>query len=163
MSKTDDRVRLSKSRFMAGVQCLKRLYLQVHQPELAAAPDDVALDALRRGQEVGELARTAFPGGVLVEAAPDTLSDAIDRTQQLLADPRVQAIFEGTFAQDDVVVQTDILARGPRENWRLLEVKSSTQVKEYHPYDVGIQQYVLNRFDLKTTPCLIHLNRNYVY
>ncbi|HKT12602.1 MAG TPA: DUF2779 domain-containing protein [Terriglobia bacterium] len=163
MAKAEDRVRLSKSRFMAGVQCLKRLYLQVHQPELAAAPDDVALDALRQGQEVGELARMAFPGGVLVEAAADMLSGAIDRTQQLLADPRVQAIFEGTFTQEDIVVQTDILARGPRENWRLLEVKSSTQVKEYHPYDVGIQQYVLNRFGLKTTPCLIHLNRNYVY
>lgn len=26
---------LSKSKFVAGVQCLKRLYLQVHLPELA--------------------------------------------------------------------------------------------------------------------------------
>ncbi len=30
-------MRISKSKFCAGVQCLKRLYLQVHQPELAAA------------------------------------------------------------------------------------------------------------------------------
>ena len=32
-------MKISKSRYMAGVQCLKRLYWQVHQPELAAEPD----------------------------------------------------------------------------------------------------------------------------
>jgi len=30
---------ISKSKFVAGAQCLKRLYFQVHQPELAAEPD----------------------------------------------------------------------------------------------------------------------------
>jgi hypothetical protein len=38
-------VRISKSKFVAGVQCLKRLYWQVHQPELAAAPD-AAVEAI---------------------------------------------------------------------------------------------------------------------
>ena len=28
-----NRMRLSKNKFCAGVQCLKRLYLQAHQPE----------------------------------------------------------------------------------------------------------------------------------
>lgn len=31
---------ISKSKYVAGVQCLKRLYLLVHQPELAAQPDE---------------------------------------------------------------------------------------------------------------------------
>jgi hypothetical protein len=35
----EETVRLSKSKFVAGCQCLKRLYLQVHQPDLAAEPD----------------------------------------------------------------------------------------------------------------------------
>ena len=34
-----NKMKLSKSRFVAGVQCLKRLYWQVHEPELAAEPD----------------------------------------------------------------------------------------------------------------------------
>ncbi len=38
-------IRLSKSKFVAGCQCLKRLYFQVHQPELAAQPDDSAATA----------------------------------------------------------------------------------------------------------------------
>ena len=33
-------MKISKSKFVSGVQCLKRLYLQVHEPELAAGPDD---------------------------------------------------------------------------------------------------------------------------
>jgi hypothetical protein len=32
-------MRISKTKFIAGIQCLKRLYLQVHQPELAVQPD----------------------------------------------------------------------------------------------------------------------------
>jgi hypothetical protein len=32
-------IRISKSNFVAGIQCLKRLYLQVHQPELGEAAD----------------------------------------------------------------------------------------------------------------------------
>ena len=156
-------VRLSKSRFMAGVQCLKRLYLQVHHPELAAQPDESALAALRQGQEVGELARAAFPGGVLVQADRLTVPEAIGRTSELVANPDIEAIFEGTFKEDDIVVRTDILARKPGGGWRLMEVKASTAVKKHHPYDVGIQQYVLSASRLEITPCLMHVNRDYVY
>lgn len=49
--------RLSKSKFTAGVQCLKRLYLQVHQPELAGEIDDQQEARLEEGQEVGRLAQ----------------------------------------------------------------------------------------------------------
>jgi hypothetical protein len=31
-------MKISKSKFCAGVQCLKRLYWQVHEPELATQP-----------------------------------------------------------------------------------------------------------------------------
>jgi hypothetical protein len=30
-----NKIKLSKSRYVAGVQCLKRLYWRVHEPELA--------------------------------------------------------------------------------------------------------------------------------
>src|SRR3979411_2820402 len=40
---------ISKSKFVAGVQCLKRLYLQVHQPELAAQPDEVDEALMQKG------------------------------------------------------------------------------------------------------------------
>jgi Domain of unknown function(DUF2779) len=148
---------------MAGVQCLKRLYFQVHHPEFASETDESTQAAMRQGLEVGELARDAFPGGVLVEVDNLRLAEAIKETSQLVADRNVQTIFEGTFNQDDIVVRTDILSRRPRGRWRLVEVKASTGVKGHYPYDVGIQQYVLNLAHIEVSPCLMHLNRNYVY
>jgi hypothetical protein len=62
-------MRLSKSKYMAGVQCLKRLYLQVCQPELAAEPEGAAEAIIQRGHDVGMLARRLFPGGVEVASA----------------------------------------------------------------------------------------------
>jgi hypothetical protein len=49
---------ISKSKFVAGCQCLKRLYFQVHQPGLAAEPDAASEAIIEQGREVGLLART---------------------------------------------------------------------------------------------------------
>jgi hypothetical protein len=50
--------KISKSKFMAGLQCAKRQYLQVRHPELASSVDD---SRIQQGIEVGSLARCAFP------------------------------------------------------------------------------------------------------
>lgn len=46
-------IQISKSKFVA-------VYLQVHQPELAAESDDGQEARFEEGQEVGILARPAF-------------------------------------------------------------------------------------------------------
>jgi hypothetical protein len=79
-------VRLSKSKFLSGLQCLKRLYLQVHQPGLATEPDEHQQAILDMGTEVGELARRRVPGGVLVEAGHRHAPEALRRTAELLDD-----------------------------------------------------------------------------
>ena len=87
-------IRISKSRFVAGCQCLKRLYFQVHDPELAAEPDAAAEAIIEQGREVGMLARQLFPGGVEVRS-DGGLDQAIRATRELVANPEVPAIFEG--------------------------------------------------------------------
>ena len=62
-------ITISKSRFLAGCQCLKRLYLQVQQPELVAQPDGSGEAIINQGREVGLLARELFPGGVEVDGS----------------------------------------------------------------------------------------------
>jgi len=61
-------VRISKSKFVAGCQCPKRLYFQVHQPELAAEPGAASEAVMEQGREVGLLARQLSPGGVEVSS-----------------------------------------------------------------------------------------------
>ncbi len=100
---------ITKSKFVAGVQCLKRLYLMVHQPELATEPDDSAQAIIDQGHEVGLLAQTMFSGGATVESR--NREQAIRTTKELIANPDVPAIFEGAFEHRDVFVRVDLLQR----------------------------------------------------
>jgi hypothetical protein len=114
-------MRISKTKFVAGCQCLKRLYLQVHEPELAAEPEDAADAVIEQGREVGLLARKLFPGGI--EVCSTGLDQAIRTTKELVANPEVSAIFEGVFEHDGVLVRADVLQRRGENVWRLLEVE----------------------------------------
>jgi hypothetical protein len=149
-------MKISKSRYMAGVQCLKRLYFQVHQPELAAEPDAAAVAIMEQGREVGRLARQLFAGGVEVRAGDP--EQAIRITRELIANPEVPAIFEAAFENGGVLVRVDILQRRRDNRWRLIEVKSTTDLKEEHLDDVGIQFRVVSRSGLDVvSSCLMHL------
>jgi len=156
-------IRISKSKFVAGVQCLKRLYLQVHEPGLAAGPDASDQAIMEQGREVGLLARQMFPGGVEVDSS-DGVEQAIRTTRELIANPEVPAIFEGTFENGGVLVRVDVLQRRRDGRWRLLEVKSTTDLREHHLDDVAIQARVVSRSGLDlAASCLMHVNRNYVF
>src|SRR5579859_2364131 len=155
--------RISKSKFVAGCQCLKRLYLQVHEPELAAEPDAAAEAIIEQGREVGMLARQMFPGGVEVRSEGG-LDQAIRATREIIGNRDVPAIFEGTFEHKGVLVRVDVLHRRKDERWRLIEVKSTTEVKDHHLEDLAIQYRVVSRsgVDLAAS-CLAHVSRDYVY
>ena len=58
---------LSKSRFMSGLQCHKRLYLECFHPELATPPNEQQQAVFDAGTEFGALARRLFPRGLLIE------------------------------------------------------------------------------------------------
>lgn len=153
---------ITKSKFVAGVQCLKRLYLLVHDPELAAQPDESEQVIIDQGQEVGLLARQMFPGGVAVESKGR--EEAVRATRELFGNPEIPAIFEGAFEHEGVHVRVDVLQRRPDGCWRLIEVKSTVDLKDHHIDDVAIQHRVLTNsgVDLKSS-CLAHVNRAYVH
>jgi hypothetical protein len=154
---------ISKSKFVAGCQCLKRLYLQVHEPELASEPDAAAEAIIEQGREVGLLAHRLFPGGVEIPSE-GRLDEAIQATRELVANPDVPAIFEAAFEHQSVFVRVDVLHRRRDKRWRLIEIKSTTDVKDHHVGDVAIQHRVVRRsgIDLASS-CLAHVNRDYIY
>lgn len=155
-------MRISKSKFVSGVQCLKRLYLQVHQPELATQPDAALEAIIRQGHEVGMLARSLFPGGM--EVCERSLDQAIRTTRELVANREIPAIFEGVFEDGGVLVRVDVLHRRKDGRWRLIEVKSTTDQKDHHMEDIAIQHRVVSRSGVDVASvCLAHINRNYVF
>jgi hypothetical protein len=134
--------------------------LQVHESKLVAQPD--AREAImEQGREVGLLARRLFPGGIEVKGS--SLEQAIRITKELVANPEIPAIFEAAFDYQGVIVKTDILRR--KENrWRLVEVKSTTDLREHHTEDIAIQSYAVFHSGLDLgSAWLAHVNRDYVF
>jgi predicted RecB family nuclease len=157
-------MRLSKSRYLSGLQCPKRLYLEIHAQELATPFDEGTQAILDAGTRVGELARERYPGGVLVDVEYFKVEEGLARTAALLADPAVRVLCEGFIAFDDVVVRPDILVRTGANRWRLIEVKSTASAKAEHRDDLAIQAYVLTSAGLTLEDaCLMHVNTGYLY
>lgn len=132
---------LSKSRYMSGRQCSKKLWLSVYDPEPAEEPLPGTVKGM--GIEVGVKARLLWPGGVLVDTKYNEYAEAIKRTKALIADPSVPAIFEATLTHHGVLVRVDALERLTDGRWRLNEVKSNTRIKNEHIEDIGLQAYVV--------------------
>lgn len=156
--------RLSKSRFLAGLQCAKRLYLEIHSPELATPPSPDRQAIMDMGTDVGVVARQYFPQGILVAETHRQIASALLRTSELVKDPSVPAIFEGAFVWQGIVVRVDILERLDSTRWRLVEVKATAKVKATHLDDLAIQSTVLDGSGITVSECvLMHLNTQYAY
>ncbi|MBZ5598444.1 MAG: DUF2779 domain-containing protein [Acidobacteriia bacterium] len=155
-------ITITKSKYMAGVQCLKRLYLLVNFPQLGSGKTEKDFALMQTGREVGKLAQQLFSGGVLVGTGDP--QEAIRVTQELIANPDVPAIFEAAFEHEGVFVRVDILHRRRDGRWRLVEVKSSASLKGEHLEDVAIQYSVVSNCGLDVASChLATVNRQYVF
>src|SRR5437870_6290957 len=143
---------------MAGLQCHKLLWWLVHDPPALELEGDPSLQAiLEQGARVGQVARTYVPGGVLVVAPHDAYAERLAATREALS-RRVPVIYEASFRADNVFVSVDILER--REwGFGLIEVKSSTGVRDHYVADVAIQTHVLRRSGVEVTRMeVMHLN-----
>ncbi|MBW2428858.1 MAG: DUF2779 domain-containing protein, partial [Deltaproteobacteria bacterium] len=116
------------------------------------------------GHEVGELATRLFPGGILIDAPYYLHEQAIKSTLEAMQDPDVSAVYEAAFAYDGVRIRVDVLERLDDGAWNLVEVKSSTSVKEVYYPDVAVQYYVLEGCGQKVNRAgILHINNEYVY
>jgi predicted RecB family nuclease len=155
------RPHLSKSRIVAGWKSPRYLWWKVNRPEAPEMQPSVAdLDWMEQGGQVGVLATTRFPGGVLIDLPYDQMAGKVEATRQAL-DAGAPAIFEASFWEDEVFVAVDVLERQD-DTFRLIEVKATTRVKDAHIPDAAIQLYVLRKAGLDVREVvLMHLNPEY--
>jgi hypothetical protein len=91
---------------------------------------------------VGILAQSHYLKGVQVDAPYTDSQRALRQTQDAIASGAL-TIYEATFLYEDVLVKVDILNRkSSRHSWDIIEVKSSTQVKDVHLPDAAVQMWV---------------------
>jgi predicted RecB family nuclease len=155
---------LSKSRFIAGYQCLLRLWNQCYNPQLASQVSSVQQAMFDAGHEVGVLATRIFPGGRLIKEDYLHHAEAVEATREAANDASIPSLFEAAFTYNGVRVRADILERRSDGTWNLIEVKSSTSVKGVYVLDVAVQYYVIHGAGLDIAKAgIMHINKDYVY
>lgn len=137
---------LSKSKLLAFRQCPKRLWLEVHRPELRQ--DSVrTMASFAVGHDVGALARRLYDPlqiGSLIDVEKEGFAGALARSRQLVGSSSVP-IFEAGFAAAGALAFADILlptSHDGKRAWRMVEIKSSGEVKDYHREDAAIQHFI---------------------
>ena len=116
---------LSKSRYMAGRQCLKRLYLETYRRELADPVDPAQQARFDAGTAVGELVRQRFPGGKLVAEEYYQHERAVRTTRRLLRSVPVPPIYEAAFSFEGIRTRVDVLYKNEGPGFDMVEVKSA--------------------------------------
>ncbi len=155
---------LSKSRFTAGLQCLKRLYLECYHRDLADPIDAGQQAVFDAGTAVGELARMRFSDGVLISEEFFKHDQAVESTLALLSDNSVPALYEPAFTFQGIRTRVDVLLRGDGQSFDLVEVKSTTGVRDHHIPDVAIQLHVVEGCGVSVSRAyLMHINNAYLY
>jgi hypothetical protein len=128
---------LTKSRFMAGLQCRKRLWFEVNQP---LTEPFVPTVPMLQGRAFDLIVQTMKPGVVISREAG--MPAAITETRRVMASGGVPVLYQAAFRAGDLAVITDIL-RAQETGFALVEVKASTSVKPEHIADATFQAAVL--------------------
>jgi hypothetical protein len=131
---------LTKSDYLSGVQCTKKLWREVNAPKSVPPPSPSLLQRFEVGQQVGALARKHYPNGFLIEPAERSIM--VDTTQGLISS-NTAAIFEAAVEYDGCYIRIDILTNNWDGTWDLIEVKSATSLDKHPEYvdDAAFQYY----------------------
>ena len=158
---------LSKSKLLAFRQCPKRLWLEVHHPDYRV-DSEATKASFVVGHQVGDIARKLYDlkgTGQLIEPKTEGFPAALARTSQLLWS--AQPIFEASFSAGGGLVMADAMLpifKAGKRAWRLIEVKSSTSVKDYHRDDAAIQAFVARAAGVPLASIsLAHIDSEWVY
>lgn len=159
---------LSKSKLLAFRQCPKRLWLEIHRPALRqdSAATQASFDV---GYQVGDIARQLYDPeskGQLIDPHGEGFEAALARSAALLTSSR--PIFEAGFAAGGVALAfADVMLparKGGKRVWRMVEVKSSTSVKDYHRDDIAIQAFVAKSAAVPLASIVLaHVDTTWIY
>lgn len=128
-----------------------------HQTEGGNSALKVFLTA--QGRKVGRLAQELFKGQICHSVDEKRIHLAVLETKDALL--KTDVLFEGAFEADGLVTRPDILDLKKSE---LIEIKSTTEIKDEHLLDVAFQKVVLSNSGLEIkTFKLGHISGQYLF
>ena len=153
-------IRISKSRYLNGLQCKKLLWYIYHRPEEIPPPDEATQAIFDQGHLVGDYAKKLFPDGVEVDHT-GTFDAGLKSTAELIT-KRV-SVFEAALTYKKCYARADILEPTGEDQWNLIEVKSATKLSDINYHDIGFQYYLYTGAGLKINKCyLMCIDNTYV-
>lgn len=153
-------IRLSKTKYLNGLQCKKLLWYVYHEPEAIPGPDEATQAIFDQGHLVGDYAKKLFPAGLEVDHTK-SFEEGLRSTKELIS--RRVPIFEAALTYKQCYARADILEPTGKDKWNLIEVKSSTELKEVNCHDIGFQYYLYSGAGLKINKCyLMCIDNTYI-
>ncbi len=152
---------LSKSKYLSGLQCHKLLWFQYNAKDQIPAFDAQTQAIFDQGNLVGELARKLYPNGIEIAGVANDFGKILGLSKEVLSHRR--PLFEAAFKSGNAFARADILNPVGRNEWEIVEVKSSTQVKEVNLHDLALQRYAYEGAGLAISRCcILHIDNEYV-
>lgn len=154
---------ISKSSYMAGLDCHRMLWQKLWDRDSAAPLDGMTELIFKFGNRFGVLAHSLFPGAVLIDVDIYRLQRAVEDTKRAI-DSGADVILEAAFCYEQCRVLSDVVKRQADGTWHLIEVKSSTEVKDEHYPDLAYQKWVMERSGYPVSRCsIIHADKDGVW
>lgn len=158
---------LSKSKIIAYRQCPRRLWLEIHKPELR--DDSASVSVFAIGNQVGELAQDIYNTdgtGKLIDIHELGWPEAFAQSEKLLTEGD-SIVFEAAMQANGALALADVMIPNTRDGslkWNMIEVKSSASVKDYHRDDVAVQSYIAASSGVSlSSVSLAHVDNTFVY
>jgi len=123
----------------------------MNQPEGIPELDTVTQYIFDQGHLVGEYAKKSFPGGI--DIPQDDFLENIAATRRLLAERK--PLFEAGIVSGKIYCRIDVLNPVNEDEWDIIEIKSSTSVKDVHIDDVSFQKFCCGKAGLKIRNCTL--------
>ena len=150
---------LSKTKYLNGRQCLRYLWVLFNDPSRVPAPDANTQYTFDQGHVVGDLAKRLYPDGI--DVPQGSFRGNIDQTKRLMEERK--PLFEAGILAGNLYSRIDVLYPADNESWDIIEVKSSTSVKDVHIQDAAYQRYCCTQLGLNIRKCSIAvINNQYV-
>mgnify|MGYP001619809360 CR=1 FL=1 len=159
-------MKLTKTNYIISRECGKNAWIKIHKPEIYKTnpPSQFDLAIIEIGNEVDILARSLFPGGVLL---PDR--DASAETARLVA-KKTPILYQPVFETEKYKTACDIMVwNAEAKGYDLYEVKASNSGEDkgakndLYTHDIAFQVILLKELGVPIGKLfLVRLNQQYV-
>lgn len=151
---------ITKSKYLNGLKCSKLLWVDCNDRDRIPPPDISQQHLFDQGDVVGAIAKKIYPEGIDIPYDQGGFFKNIEETKELLASRKV--LFEAGILVGDIYARVDILRPARGGKWDIIEVKSSTGMKDVYYHDIAFQRYCCGKSGLKIDRCiLLHIDNSY--